>query len=114
LEALGLAPETEGRRPRDGEEPGTVVSTDPEAGTEVDQGTAVRVVVAVDSVQVPQISGMSLDDARSTLESQGLSVGRVIGDDNGTVLFTAPGAGSEVDVGTEVAVIMAGGRRGRG
>ena len=113
LEALGLAPRAEGRRPRDGEEPGTVVSTDPEAGTEVEQGTTVKVVVAVDSVPVPPISGMSLDDARSTLEGAGLSVGRVIGDDNGTVLFTAPGAGSEVDVGTDVDLIMAGGRRGR-
>jgi serine/threonine-protein kinase len=90
------------------------VSTDPEAGTEVEQGTTVKVVVAVDSVPVPQISGMSLDDARSTLEGAGLSVGRVIGDDDGTVLFTAPGAGSEVDVGTDVDLIMAGGRRGRG
>ncbi|HEY7072530.1 MAG TPA: PASTA domain-containing protein [Acidimicrobiales bacterium] len=113
LQALGLTPEAQGRRPRGGEEPGTVVSTDPEAGVEVELGTTVKVVVAVDSVEVPQVSGMSLDDARATLEGAGLAAGRVIGDENGTVLFTAPGAGSDVDVGTEVTVIMAGGRRGR-
>jgi eukaryotic-like serine/threonine-protein kinase len=113
LESLGLTPEAEGRRPRDGEQPGTVVELDPDPGTEVQLGTTVRVVVAVDSVEVPEVSGMSLDDARATLEQAGLAVGRVIGSDNGNVVFTAPGAGSEVDVGSEVSLIMAGGRRGR-
>ena len=108
LEALGLSPELEGRRPRDGEQAGTVVSTDPEAGTEMQQGDTVRVVVAVASVDVPDVAGLSLDEARTELEQAGLAVGRVIGPDRGQVQFTAPGAGSEVDVGSEVAIIMSG------
>mgnify|MGYP003403434506 CR=1 FL=1 len=108
LEALGLRPELEGRRRRDGEQAGTVVSTDPEAGTEIQQGDTVRVVVA--SVEVPDVAGLSLDEARTELEQAGLAVGRVIGPDRGQVQFTAPGAGSEVDVDSEVAIIMSGGR----
>jgi serine/threonine-protein kinase len=113
LESLGLTAEVEGRRPRDGQEPGTVVSTDPQAGTEVDQGSTVKVVVAVDSVEVPDVSRMSLDEARATLEEAGLSVGWVVGSDEGNVLYTAPGAGSEVDLDTEVTLVMGGRGRGR-
>jgi eukaryotic-like serine/threonine-protein kinase len=111
LVGLGLTPQLEAREPRDDEQPGTVVSTDPEAGTEVEQGETVRVLVAIDKVIVPSVSGMTLDQARATLQANGLDVGRVIGPERGTVVFTAPGTGSEVDVGTEVAVVMSGGRR---
>jgi serine/threonine-protein kinase len=114
LEGLGLTPKLEAREPRDNEQPGTVVSTDPEAGTEVQPGDTVEVLVAVDKVEVPSVAGMSLDEARATLQANGLDVGHVFGRDEGTVVFTAPGAGSEVDVGTEVAVVMEGARRRRG
>lgn len=110
LQGLGLNPQLEAREPRGDEQPGTVVSTDPEAGTEVQRGETVEVVVAIDKVQVPSVQGMSLDEARATLQAAGLDVGRVLGPDRATVQFTAPGAGSEVDVGTEVTVIMFGGR----
>jgi serine/threonine-protein kinase len=110
LEGLGLNPQLEAREPRGDEQPGTVVSTDPEAGTEVQRGETVKVLVAIDKVQVPSVQGMSLDEARATLQAAGLKVGRVLGPDRATVQFTAPGEGSEVDVGTEVTVIMFGGR----
>jgi beta-lactam-binding protein with PASTA domain/tRNA A-37 threonylcarbamoyl transferase component Bud32 len=111
LVGLGLTPELEAREPRDGEQPGTVMSTDPEAGTEVEQGDTVRVLVAVDNVMVPSVTGMTLDQARATLQANGLEAGRVIGSDRGTVLFTLPGAGSEVDLGTRVDIVTNGGRR---
>ena len=111
LQGLGLNPQLEAREPRGDEQPGTVVSTDPEAGTEVQRGDTVKVLVAIDKVVVPSVQGMSLDEARATLQAAGLEVGHVFGPDRATVQFTAPGAGSEVDVGTEVSVIMFGGRR---
>ena len=111
LQGLGLNPQLEAREPRGDEQPGTVVSTDPEAGTEVQRGDTVEVLVAIDKVVVPSVQGMSLDEARATLQAAGLEVGHVFGPDRATVQFTAPGAGSEVDVGTEVSVIMFGGRR---
>ena len=113
LQSLGLTPQLEAREPRRGEQPGTVVSTDPEAGTEVEQGETVHVLVAIDEVRVPSVQGMSLDEARAALQATGLDVGRVCGSDDGRIAFIVPGAGSQVDVGTEVLVVMEGARRCR-
>src|SRR5262245_19826621 len=114
LQGLGLTPQLEAREPRNGEQPGTVVSTDPEAGTEVEPGETVHVLVAIDEVQVPSVQGMSLDEARAALQAAGLDVGRVCGPDDGRIQFIVPGPGSRVDVGTEVLVVMEGARRCRG
>ena len=48
---------------------------------------------------------------RGFLEASGLEVGDVVGSERGTVQFTAPGEGAEVDLGTEVTLITFGGRR---
>jgi serine/threonine-protein kinase len=108
LEALGLVVTVVGQRPEDDQEPGTVVRTDPGEGTEVQPGAAVQVVVAIDTVAVPQLTGKSIEEARSELEGMGLSVGNVLGPQRGRVLFTAPGAGAEVDVGTAITLITRG------
>ena len=108
LEALGLVVTVVGQRPEEDQEPGTVVRTDPPEGTEVQPGAAVQVVVAVDTVTVPQLTGKSVEEARSELEDMGLSVGNVLGHQRGRVLFTAPGAGAEVDVGTAITLITRG------
>ena len=42
---------------------------------------------------------------RAEVERAGLTVGNVLGPNRGRVLFTAPGAGSEVDLGTAVTLI---------
>ncbi len=64
--------------------------------------------MAVDTVAVPQLTGKSIEEARSELEGMGLSVGNVLGPQRGRVLFTAPGAGAEVDVGTAITLITRG------
>ncbi|HZM32122.1 MAG TPA: PASTA domain-containing protein [Acidimicrobiales bacterium] len=105
LEDLGLSVQVVGQRPEGDQEPGTVIGLDPGEGTEVEPGASVRVTVAVDQVAVPQVTGMTIEEARAEVERAGLTVGNVLGPNRGRVLFTAPGAGSEVDLGTAVTLI---------
>ncbi|MFJ3493869.1 Stk1 family PASTA domain-containing Ser/Thr kinase [Streptomyces sp. NPDC086091] len=54
---------------------GFVIGSDPEAGTERRAGSAVALVVSKGSpVDVPDVTGQDLDDARSELEEAGLTV----------------------------------------
>jgi beta-lactam-binding protein with PASTA domain len=89
---------------------GEVVRTDPEEGDEVDVGSTVVVVVAIDRVRVPEVEGMSAEEARASVEGAGLTVGNVLGPDDGIVFLTVPGIGAEMEVGASVDLIM---RRGR-
>jgi len=110
LEGLGLAAEPRGERRSGDREVGEVVRTDPEEGDEVDVGSTVVVVVAIDRVRVPEVEGMSAEDARASVEGAGLTVGNVLGPDDGIVFLTVPGIGAEMEVGASVDLIM---RRGR-
>ncbi|WP_448317648.1 Stk1 family PASTA domain-containing Ser/Thr kinase [Streptomyces sp. CO7] len=54
---------------------GSVISTEPEAGTERRAGTAVALVVSKGApVDVPDVTGSELDEARTELEAAGLKV----------------------------------------
>jgi serine/threonine-protein kinase len=54
---------------------GSVLSTEPEAGTERRAGTAVALVVSKGApVDVPDVTGSELDEARTELEAAGLKV----------------------------------------
>lgn len=54
---------------------GSVISTEPEAGTERRAGTAVALVVSKGApVDVPDVTGSELDEARAELEAAGLKV----------------------------------------
>ena len=91
-------------------EAGAVIRTDPEAGDEVEPGDRVTVVVAENRVEVPELRGDSLEEAREALEDVGLTVGQVTGPGDGRVLGTWPLEGSEVSSGTPVALMMRPGR----
>ncbi|HET6952164.1 MAG TPA: PASTA domain-containing protein [Acidimicrobiales bacterium] len=110
LEGLGLVVEPRGERRSGDQEVGDVVRTDPEEGEEVDVGSTVVVVVAIDRVQVPSVVGMSVDEARAQIEGAGLTLGRVLGPDDGVVLLTVPGTGTQMELGGTVDLVM---RRGR-
>ncbi len=110
LEALGLVVEPRGERRSGRQEVGEVIRTDPEEGDEVDVGSTVVVVVAIDRVQVPDVEGMSAEEARAAVEGAGLTVGNVLGPDDGIVFMTVPGTGAQMEVGASVDLIM---RRGR-
>jgi eukaryotic-like serine/threonine-protein kinase len=107
LERLGMDVEREDGFRRDLGE-GQVIRTEPRAGREVEPGDTVTIVVNTGdqddarSVEVPEVGGMSVDEARDVLEDAGLRVGRVQGPEDGTVVGTFPFAGNEVDEDTEV------------
>jgi eukaryotic-like serine/threonine-protein kinase len=110
LEGLGLTTEPRGQHPTNGEQAGSVIGTDPPAGSLVEPGSRVAVLVAVDQTTVPNVRGMSLEQATAAIEAAGLVVGDTFGNRDGRVMFATPFEGSQVEPGTEVTLIF----RGRG
>ncbi len=55
-----------------------IVAQDPAAGASATKGTAVNVSIASGNVQLPNVAGKNLDDAKVTLESLGLVVDETI------------------------------------
>lgn len=87
--------------------PGTVLSQSPSAGTEVDEGSAVNLVVAVESpdVTVPTVVGLSGSQASATISAAGLvplSNGVASEEPEGTVLSQDPAPGSSAPSGSSV------------
>jgi serine/threonine-protein kinase len=105
LEGLGFEVELEGDE-SDDHDVGEVIRTDPEEGDDAELGDTVVVVVAVDQVEVPAVSGMTLDEATDAIEGAGLAVGRVQGPEGGRVFATWPFESSEVESGSSVDIIM--------
>jgi beta-lactam-binding protein with PASTA domain len=91
-------------------EANTVLSQTPPANEVVAEGSRVDLVVAsaVEGVEVPDVVGLSLDDATATLEDAGLTVRseEVFSDDVEAGLVTAqsPQPGTRVESGAEVAL----------
>ncbi|MFJ1811098.1 MULTISPECIES: Stk1 family PASTA domain-containing Ser/Thr kinase [unclassified Streptomyces] len=91
---------------------GFVISTDPEAGTERRAGTAVSLVVSKGSpVDVPDVTGEDLADARAELEEAGLKVKvatRQVNSefDKGQVAAQTPEADSEAADGDTVTLTL--------
>jgi eukaryotic-like serine/threonine-protein kinase len=92
---------------------GRVISTTPPGGTQAERGSRVTLVVSrgPEQVQVPDVTGQSLDDARAALERLGLetAVQREESADAepGNVLRQDPAGGAEVDAGTTVTLTVA-------
>ncbi|MFF8819067.1 Stk1 family PASTA domain-containing Ser/Thr kinase [Leucobacter sp. NPDC015123] len=94
-----------------------VISTDPEAGTTVNIGDEVTVLISSGPVQavVPDFAGKSQDDFTKELADLGLVVGKVITKDDpvapdGRVLGISPEAGSKLDSGAAVDLTVASGK----
>ncbi|MFE7763935.1 Stk1 family PASTA domain-containing Ser/Thr kinase [Streptomyces sp. NPDC057438] len=91
---------------------GQVISTRPGIGTEVSAGTVVRIVVSRGApVEVPDLSGASVEDATAQLEQAGLKVkiasGRVNSEfDKGSVAEQSPGAGKQLGTGDTVTLTI--------
>ena len=83
LEQDGFVPKVE-TKADDTVEENNVISTDPTAGTEIDEGSTVTVVVSsgADSVTVPNVVGQSAADATATLTAAGLTVDPTREDDD--------------------------------
>ncbi|MEU9411371.1 Stk1 family PASTA domain-containing Ser/Thr kinase [Streptomyces sp. NPDC048281] len=88
---------------------GKVVSTDPQANTQVDKNSTVNIQIgkAKQQVTVPTLTQMSLKDAKQALQNSGLTVGNITGsqDDDAVVFSQDPQANSQVAAGTAVNLV---------
>ncbi|MFF5341944.1 Stk1 family PASTA domain-containing Ser/Thr kinase [Streptomyces althioticus] len=92
-----------------------VIRTSPEPGRQVSKNTQVTIFIgkakAPEKVAVPGVNGQRLEDAQRMLGEAGLSLADVVGpkDPNARVLTSNPPQGSQVDKGSPVTLITAGG-----
>ena len=90
--------------------PGTIFDQDPPTGTTVSVGTIIH-VVAAQGVMVPDVSGLSRDQAQSRLTEVRLNLGRMADEPSsqplGTVLSQEPPPGTIASLGTTVDLVAA-------
>ncbi|HEU5157382.1 MAG TPA: Stk1 family PASTA domain-containing Ser/Thr kinase [Streptosporangiaceae bacterium] len=97
---------------------GVVISSEPGANEEVDQGSTVDLVVSKGKetvkVEVPDVVGQPYRAAQSELEQAGFKVNRRTAPDNevprGSVIRTTPEAGEKADQGSVVVMYVSTGR----
>jgi eukaryotic-like serine/threonine-protein kinase len=92
---------------------GDVISQSPAGGTRVSRGDTVTIVVSTGrpQVSVPDVVGMTEERASARLGSAGLTVSRqerTVTDptQDGVVVEQRPGAGTEVDEGEQVVIVI--------
>lgn len=103
-------------RPSDSAPEDTVIETDPPAGEQVRRGTTVTMFVSsgVEQVEVPAVAGMPLNAARQQLSAVGLEpeISREPDDrPKNEVLNQSPSAGTMVDPGSVVSLVVSSGPR---
>ncbi|MGI9539127.1 MAG: Stk1 family PASTA domain-containing Ser/Thr kinase [Miltoncostaeaceae bacterium] len=110
----GLTPEVE-RTEDDEIEAGTVIDTDPAAGSSVSEGDTVtlRVSAGPTAVEVPNVVGLERDDARRALAQAGFGVRVDLeGSDDvqeGIVISQSPAAGQEAAAESDVTIVVSSG-----
>ena len=94
-------------------ESGNVISTDPAAGTEAEEGTRIALSVSkgVEKVEVPDVDGYSEEAAKQAITDAGFTA--KAGDseysddvDEGKVIKTDPAGGSKAEKGSEVTYVL--------
>jgi beta-lactam-binding protein with PASTA domain/predicted Ser/Thr protein kinase len=108
-EGLGVAvSEQESEEPE-----GTVIAQDPAGGSSVEQGATITITVStgIPQASVPNVVGLGAADAATQLGNAGLvPVQReqtvTEPDEDGVVIDQRPGAGTELDEGAEVVIII--------
>lgn len=112
LKKAGLEPGMVSRAFSEGIPKGSVISTDPEAGTERHAGSAIALVVSKGRpVDVPDVTGEDLDEARSDLQEAGLKVTvapqRINSEyDQGQVAAQTPAGGGKAAEGDTVTLTL--------
>lgn len=96
--------------------PGYVHRTDPAAGTVVADGRVITLYFnpVQTLVEVPEVAGLTLDQARQTLGSSGFTVGTVENRDEpsvekGTVIESTPAGGEQAEQGSAVNLVVSAG-----
>ena len=100
------------------EDSGTVISQDPRSGTRISKGQTVDITVSkgqkIKKVSVPDVKGVPVDRARTIIEGSSLSVGGTSEQEStqaaGTVVSQSPAAGTEVDAGSSVRLVVSSGK----
>ena len=92
---------------------GTVISTSPTAGTKVAEGSTIIVTVSggQTTISLPNLVGLTLDTAKSTITSNGLKVGTITYEYSstvaeGNVISSSPIDGSNVPSGYSVNLVV--------
>ncbi|MET9519838.1 Stk1 family PASTA domain-containing Ser/Thr kinase [Streptomyces sp. NPDC002994] len=117
LKKAGLAPGIVTRTFSEDVPQGSVVSTDPAAGTERRPDSAIAVVVSKGSpVEVPDVTGESVQDATSALEEAGFTVkvapGRITSQEEaGSVARQSAAEGAELAEGDTITLTVSKGPR---
>ncbi|GAA5047256.1 serine/threonine-protein kinase [Thermocatellispora tengchongensis] len=90
--------------------PDRVYQTDPKPGEKADEGATVRIYVPADRIEVPDVTGYTLDDAKQLLEDAGFRVRTQEQPSDtvpqGNVIATSPPAGSKLSGRTTITVIV--------
>lgn len=110
LEGMGLVVEEPETENSDTIAEGNVISSSPEAGAPVLPGDSVHLVISlgeeIKTVRMPNVTGQTLESARVTLTSQGLTIAGVTEVTNdrpqGQVIFQSIPEGTEVEEGTSL------------
>ncbi|MFT4298249.1 MAG: Stk1 family PASTA domain-containing Ser/Thr kinase [Aeromicrobium sp.] len=94
---------------------GSVITTDPAAGQEVDEGSEITLIVSSgpEPVEVPDVRDLTYDQAAATLQGLGLQVTREDRDSEkqkDTVIQTNPPNGTMVDPNTTITLIVSKGQ----
>jgi hypothetical protein len=89
-----------------------IISQDPKGGVMVSENTLVKVIQSLGPLTVPNLVGLSLQDAQVVLESRGFKVGEIIYRDlpeyrENTVVETDPSYGSKLSSGDAVNLVVA-------
>ena len=116
LEDAGLSAGDVGEAADPDAEPGTVVSQDPAAGEEVDEGSAVALTLSAGpgTAEVPDVVGMTQAEAESALQAAGFAPASATQYDltapAGEVLAQLPEAGADAVSGSPVGLLVSKGR----
>ncbi len=101
----------------DSAEPGTVVGQNPKGGEKAEKGSKINIDVSQGSeeIEVPDVSGMSLDDARKAITVAGFSVGETTKEysdsvEEGKVMKQTPAAGTMAAQGSKVDLVISQGK----
>lgn len=117
IETLGLKWELDSSKvASDTVAEGKVAQTNPSPGSKVKAGQTIRVYLSSgsDEVEVPDLSGMSQDQARSALKAVGLELGNVTSvdseKDKDRIVAQDPATGTKVKKGTTIGVSVSNGK----
>lgn len=92
---------------------GLVISSDPPPGSLLAHGDHVDLIVSGNLVDLPDVAGVSLEEARSALEALGLAVEVEYRESDsvqsGICIGTEPSSGSQVDRGSNIRLLVSSG-----